>query len=130
MAIEEKEINIDGVTWRLNKLPTTKGVECLAQLAPFIGSLMANQGADGTAALQIIASNMAKPGVAKTIRDLVDSGLSKNFKPVEYEMEFADNYLVLFKLAKFAMEINFRNFFTGLSTLLGSEATTPALPVP
>lgn len=122
MPIKAHEIEIDGHTYLLNTLPAGRGLECFTRLLGLIGPAIgghAQEAAEnaGDMAGKLLAA-IGKPEAAKLMRELV-SGLRKDSRSVDFDLEFAANYGVLLRLVTWSLELNFGSFLGENGALAG-----------
>lgn len=138
-------------TWAMNNLPATEGLKALTQILGIIGEPL---GALGEAkkssnaadllgmelsgdiiakALAAIARNVADPKTIDLVKLLL-SGLRKDGKPVNFDLEFSGNYrLLLLELLPWSLKVNFADFLdgeSGLPSLLGRVRDLVPAPTP
>jgi len=121
MSIENMQTitrEIDGDTWSINPFPATKGMGYIKRLLKVFGESFAALTTASTeedaiqVAVKHLIENIDKDDVVGLVKDLL-SGIEKNGAKVNFDMEFARRYGVLFKVTKFVVQENFGDFFTG-----------------
>lgn len=148
MAYRTEEQEIDGHVWAVTTLPASVGMEVAGTLlrlvAPALEKAMGSVGgktAEGLldvelpelgAALASLLSGLGNPDDLAAVRKMLVGGktpmgadyvpLRCDGKPVtgaSFEMIFAGEYLTLLKVAKFAVEVNFKIPFASLLSAAG-----------
>lgn len=119
MAIQQKEVTINGETYLLTQLPGMTGLKLGKQLVKILGPAFAGmQGEEGSMskALSILFENLDDSAEALIIA-LVTSA-SKGSVAINFNTEFAGEYDKLFLLVKEIVEFNYGSVFQ----MLGSAA--------
>lgn len=118
MAIQQKEVVVNGETFLLTQFPSLRGTRILRQLIKLIGPSFAELQSKGdvSAALNLIFDNLTEE-TEKLIPELISSA-SKNGMALNYEMEFAGAYDKMFLLCKEVVLFNYGSVFT----LIGFDA--------
>ncbi|AHJ87330.1 hypothetical protein phiPsa267_076 [Pseudomonas phage phiPsa267] len=117
MAIQQKEVFINGETYLLTQLPGMTGLKLGKQLIKTLGPSFAQlQGEEASVAkaLNILFDNLDDNAEALIIA-LVSSA-SKGSVAINFNNEFAGNYDTLFLLVKEIVEFNYGSVFQMLGS--------------
>lgn len=118
MAIQQKEVTINGEVFLLTQLPGMTGLKLGKQLIKTLGpslAVMQGEGASVGAALNALFDNLDDNAEALIIA--LVSGATKGNMAINFNMEFAGQYDKLFLLVKEIVEFNFGSVFQ----MLGSD---------
>src|SRR5688572_5104551 len=127
----------DGATeeWTINTMGAAQGMQTLFKLIELIGEPLGHLGASGLGskpngedknsmesvnlgekglaiALGALAKNLGKPEAYALVTTLL-SGLRKNAKSVNFDMEFAERYGLVLQLCAWILKENYGSFFVG-----------------
>lgn len=121
MAIQQKEVFVNGETYLLTQLPGMTGLKLGKQLIKTLGPAFAVMQGEGQEAgigkaLNVLFDNLDDNAEALIIA-LVTSA-SKGSVAINFNTEFAGNYDTLFLLVKEIVEFNYGSVFQ----MLGSSA--------
>lgn len=138
--------------WEMNTLPATVGLKVLTQLIGMLGKplgILSGIKSDGDGATSVLGMEVSGDMIAKAFSaisesiddprtvDLVTtllSGLRKNGRAVNFDVDFAGAYAVLlFELVPWALKGNFADFFDGASGLpafVGKITTLASIRAP
>tara|TARA_R110000803_G_scaffold13482_1_gene37862 strand:- start:12493 stop:12879 length:387 start_codon:yes stop_codon:yes gene_type:complete len=119
--IEDKELEIDGETFRIAPFPAFKGLVYLKKLTKIVGPSIATMfgGEEATEladlssaekAVELLVQNFDGDGVETLIKDLVAS-VTKNGQPLVFDIEFQANYGKLLKLVVEVVKVNYGSVF-------------------
>lgn len=109
---------IDGSEWSINPFTTTTGGNYLKRLLKVFGesytALTTAKSEEEALQLAVtkLIENIDKDDVIGLIKAMLYD-VQKDGKPVNFDMEFARRYKVLFQVVKFVVKENFGDFFTG-----------------
>lgn len=133
MAISSHEVLIGEVAYVVNTFPAVKGLGYLKKLLKVIGPALAemasgddgqmNQEGIGRAA-EILFDNLDKENLDSMIVDWCKNNVTKNGQPINFDMEFAENYGALFTLIKEIIMLNYSSVFqNGFASLMPNLAS-------
>lgn len=125
--IEQKTITVLDTDYMLTHFPATKGVRLLKQIIKLVGPAFAeiSKGAQGEAdaeqqiigmAMEKLFENLDSVDIEALVKELVSSA-SKGSVGINFDNEFAGDYLRLFELVKAVVEFNFGSVFTLVGTV-------------
>ena len=109
---------IDGSEWSINPFTTTTGGSYLKRLLKVFGesytalTTAESEEAAITLAMSKLIENIDKDDVISLIKAMLYD-IQKDGKKVNFDMEFARRYKVLFQVTKWVVQENFGDFFTG-----------------
>lgn len=117
MAIQQKEVTINGEFYLLTQLPGMTGLKLGKQLIKTLGpslAVMQGENASVGAALNTLFENLDDNAEALIIA--LVSGATKNNMALNFNTEFAGQYDKLFLLVKEIVEFNFGSVFQMLGS--------------
>ncbi len=117
--ITQKQVTIDGINYTLSAFPATRGLRIMKELTKLVGPSFAAwaKGEDGIAGVVTkLVENLDAVNVETLVKEIV-SGATKDNMSINFDIEFAGNYMVLFKLVKEVIEFNFGGVFTNLGSV-------------
>lgn len=110
----QKEVQINGVNYRITQFGAFQGVKLgksVAKVAlPAIASVMNDLSQNGISGVMEAISDNLDSLDEQTVVDLM-SGVTKNNMAIDFDNEFAGNYLVMMKLIWEVIQFNFADFF-------------------
>lgn len=124
MAIQQKEIELNGDKFLITTFPAMKGMNYLKRLTRLVGpAMMAANGEgdvlEGKSAMQVAVEALVdatdKVGVEQLILDLL-SGTTLGGKEINFDQYFSANYGTLFKLLFEVLKLNYGNFIEAITT--------------
>lgn len=120
MIIEDKELIIDGETYRIQPFPAFKGLIYLKKLTKIVGPSVATMIGNGEDSLEgeidpekavaLLVQNFEGDGVETLIKDLM-AAVTKNGQPLIFDIEFQAAYDKLFKLVLEVVKVNYGSVF-------------------
>jgi hypothetical protein len=129
MAIQQLDVHIDGVDYKITQFLATKGLGIEVKLMKLLGpSFMELQKASQdenaqeavlTAAISTLIEQFDKVDVVSLIKELL-SGVTKGTATINFDQEFAGRYGAIFDLVKEVLKFNFADVFSKLG--LGNGA--------
>lgn len=129
MAIQQLDVHIDGVDYKITQFLATKGLGIEVKLMKLLGpSFMELQKAAQdenaqeavlSAAITVLIEQFDKVDVVALIKELL-SGVTKGTATINFDQEFAGRYGVIFDLVKEVLKFNFADVFSKLG--LGTGA--------
>jgi len=132
MAIQQLDVHIDGVDYKITQFLATKGLGIEVKLMKLLGpSFMelqkASQAGDNdaaqeavlTAAITTLIEQFDKVDVVSLIKELLSS-VTKGTATINFDQEFAGRYGAIFDLVKEVLKFNFADVFSKLG--LGNGA--------
>lgn len=129
MAIQQLDVHIDGVDYKITQFLATKGLGIEVKLMKLLGpSFMELQKASQdenaqeavlTAAISTLIEQFDKVDVVSLIKELL-SGVTKGNATINFDQEFAGRYGAIFDLVKEVLKFNFADVFSKLG--LGNGA--------
>lgn len=142
-GVKAQTLQYNGATWTLNNLDADRGTEVLARIGEIVGGpfgeLIASALKHGTLrdapkedvarSLATLMSNLHRSDARGVIKILL-TGLHRSPAPdgglaeINFAQYFASNYKELLRLTGWALEINFKDFFDGFTSLLGGDPMT------
>lgn len=121
--LEQKQIQIDGIDFLLTTFPTMQGLAYQKKIAKLLGPVIAEimKSTDESVnpmgiALAKLFDNLDEID-PEFIKEIVTKGASKGSMAINFDMEFAGKYALLFKLVQEIVDYNFHDVFT----LVGSS---------
>lgn len=120
MAIQQKEVTINGEVFLLTQLPGMTGLKLGKQLVKILGPAFASlqgEGASAASALNVLFDNLDDNAEALIIA--LVSGATKGNMAINFNTEFAGQYDKLFLLVKEIVEFNYGSVFQ----MLGSASS-------
>lgn len=116
MAIQQKEVTINGEVFLLTQLPGMTGLKLGKQLIKILGPAFASMQETGgiSAALNILFENLDDNAEALVIA--LVSGATKGNMAINFNTEFAGQYDKLFLLVKEIVEFNYGSVFQMLGS--------------
>ena len=136
--IEQKNVSIEGNDYMLTQFKASLGLKLMKQLTKLLGpafielqkasdtSDIKGKNADEAKAKReeqammnaalVLIDNMDKVEVEALVMTLVTQGATKGTMPINFDMEFAGKYDVLFSLVKEIVSFNFGNVFSKLGS--------------
>jgi hypothetical protein len=133
MAIESRNVVINGNTWTFVTYSASKGTRIAKTLFSIFGPSLAtlfdkDNDLDMSKAMLLLVQNIDNVSIEETIKDmLVD--VRKDGKEISFDFEFSANYGTLVKLLVEIAKANFSSFFQegGIGDLLKTMVSTPAV---
>jgi len=129
MAIQQLDVHIDGVDYKITQFLATKGLGIEVKLMKLLGpSFMELQKASQdenaqeavlTAAITTLIEQFDKVDVVSLIKELLSS-VTKGTATINFDQEFAGRYGAIFDLVKEVLKFNFADVFSKLG--LGNGA--------
>jgi hypothetical protein len=129
MAIQQLDVHIDGVDYKITQFLTTKGLGIEVKLMKLLGpSFMELQKASQdenaqeavlSAAITVLIEQFDKVDVVALIKELL-SGVTKGTATINFDQEFAGRYGVIFDLVKEVLKFNFADVFSKLGLGIGA----------
>ncbi len=137
---EDREI--DGIKWTVTQFPATEGFKILVKVTKIIGPLIAttvgkteslsslmdmdtkNLNLDG--AITLLLDSLTESETNIFIKRLMAHTIVNGVSVVDtFDITFQGKYATLFKVLKFIMEVNYKDFLDeiGLSEILKSKQT-------
>ena len=120
MAVSTVNVNIKGTEYSFNTFTGTKGLKYLKQIIKVIGpsltTFFSNADSEGVEAfalekaVELLIDNLDVVDVEKLIIDLLKD-VQKEGVPVNFDLDFAANYKVMFLLLIEVVKANFGDFF-------------------
>ena len=126
-AIEyQKEVEIDGETYKIHLLPPTRALQFSVKLTKLIGEPLANMAAAQDKdpaellplAVRALVSRLDEGEVVTLVKAMAET-CTKNNQKINFEADFQGRLGHLVKLVGKVMEVQFGGFFSGLSEMLG-----------
>lgn len=129
MAIEQLDVHIDGVDYKITQFLATKGLGIEVKLMKLLGpSFMELQKAAQdenaqeavlSAAITVLIEQFDKVDVVALIKELL-SGVTKGTATINFDQEFAGRYGAIFDLVKEVLKFNFADVFSKLGLGIGA----------
>jgi hypothetical protein len=129
MAIQQLDVHIDGVDYKITQFLATKGLGIEVKLMKLLGpSFMELQKASQdenaqeavlSAAITVLIEQFDKVDVVALIKELL-SGVTKGTATINFDQEFAGRYGVIFDLVKEVLKFNFADVFSKLGLGIGA----------
>jgi len=129
MAIQQLDVHIDGVDYKITQFLATKGLGIEVKLMKLLGpSFMELQKASQdenaqeavlSAAIAVLIEQFDKVDVVALIKELL-SGVTKGTATINFDQEFAGRYGVIFDLVKEVLKFNFADVFSKLGLSIGA----------
>lgn len=129
MAIQQLDVHIDGVDYKITQFLATKGLGIEVKLMKLLGpSFMELQKASQdenaqeavlTAAISALIEQFDKVDVVSLVKELL-SGVTKGTATINFDQEFAGRYGVIFDLVKEVLKFNFADVFSKLGLGIGA----------
>ncbi len=129
MAIQQLDVHIDGVDYKITQFLATKGLGIEVKLMKLLGpSFMELQKASQdenaqeavlSAAITVLIEQFDKVDVVALIKELL-SGITKGTATINFDQEFAGRYGVIFDLVKEVLKFNFADVFSKLGLGIGA----------
>jgi len=129
MAIQQLDVHIDGVDYKITQFLATKGLGIEVKLMKLLGpSFMELQKASQdenaqeavlSAAIAVLIEQFDKVDVVALIKELL-SGVTKGTATINFDQEFAGRYGVIFDLVKEVLKFNFADVFSKLGLGIGA----------
>lgn len=119
--IKQKTVEINGTTYQLTQFPGGKGIGYSKRIAKFILPAFSEmvQGEENEnvfgKVIQKVWENLDLLEES-LIKELVVTGATKGNMAINFDMEFAGNYVTLFELLKEIILFNFEDVFTYLGS--------------
>lgn len=123
---------IDGVTYVCSQFPATKGLKMLHRVGRFISGPLSALAGDMKPGQKVTAMDLSTETLGKaiqaffescdeatfenTVKDLLTS-TTRDGKPVNFDIDFAGQLGHLMKVLAFVLEVNFKDFFSGIGGL-------------
>jgi hypothetical protein len=124
--MEQRSKIIDGVEWSIVPFTTGKGVSLWVKILGVAGESMTsffsaqNEGEAYNQAMSLLMKNIHKEDLNKLMKELLASLRKDGVEIInQYDIEFAANYGLLFKLVWFAIQENYKSFLD----ILGATAS-------
>lgn len=120
--IEDKVVTIGTDEFRIQPFPAFRGLTILKKLTKIIGpsmtKLMSNVSPDGSEvesdnlekAIELLVENFDGDGVETLIKEMIGS-VTKNGKPISFDLEFMADYGKLLKLVVEVIKLNYGSVF-------------------
>lgn len=118
MAIQQKEVTINGEVFLLTQLPGMTGLKLGKQLVKILGPAFASMQEGGAASAMSVLFDSLDDNAEALIIALV-SGATKGNMAINFNTEFAGQYDKLFLLVKEIVEFNYGSVFQ----MLGSASS-------
>ena len=129
MAIQQLDVHIDGVDYKITQFLATKGLGIEVKLMKLLGpSFMELQKAAQdenaqeavlSAAITVLIEQFEKVDVVALIKELL-SGVTKGTATINFDQEFAGRYGAIFDLVKEVLKFNFADVFSKLGLGIGA----------
>jgi hypothetical protein len=129
MAIQQLDVHIDGVDYKITQFLATKGLGIEVKLMKLLGpSFMELQKAAQdenaqeavlSAAITVLIEQFDKVDVVALIKELL-SGVTKGTATINFDQEFAGRYGAIFDLVKEVLKFNFADVFSKLGLGIGA----------
>lgn len=129
MAIQQLDVHIDGVDYKITQFLATKGLGIEVKLMKLLGpSFMELQKASQdenaqeavlSAAITVLIEQFDKVDVVALIKELL-SGVTKGTATINFDQEFAGRYGAIFDLVKEVLKFNFADVFSKLGLGIGA----------
>lgn len=129
MAIQQLDVHIDGVDYKITQFLATKGLGIEVKLMKLLGpSFMELQKASQdenaqeavlSAAITVLIEQFDKVDVVALIKEML-SGVTKGTATINFDQEFAGRYGVIFDLVKEVLKFNFADVFSKLGLGIGA----------
>ena len=121
---EAQDVTIDGESYTITMMPAGKASKMLVRLGKVfggsVGGLFKNKDTDVEEAIgpaiEGIFANMSEEMFDKTSRELVDCALYNGSK-IAYDVHFAGRLLLLMKVLKEVLKVNYHDFFDGFKNV-------------
>lgn len=123
MAHKQHISHIGDNTYVISPFLTSKGLRIKHKLVKYLGSSLSNafDAEDDGTIIELIANVFAEIPEDQYVELLKDitSGVSRDNMPIDFDKEFALNYLNLFKLVKEVLQFNYNDLFSLLGMNVG-----------
>jgi hypothetical protein len=129
MAIQQLDVHIDGVDYKITQFLTTKGLGIEVKLMKLLGPSFMElqkvaqdenaQEAVLSAAITVLIEQFDKVDVVALIKELL-SGVTKGTATINFDQEFAGRYGAIFDLVKEVLKFNFADVFSKLGLGIGA----------
>ena len=125
--IEQQDVNINGVDYKITQFPATEGLAVKAELLRLCGDALSVafvEGQDGNteinfaAIVSAIVDNMDKVNIANLAKRLL-SRVTKGAYGVDFDQEFAGNYAAMYMLIIEVIKLNYGDILKKLG-IVGS----------
>lgn len=121
--LKQNIVHIGDETYVINPFLTTKGLRVKAKLVKYLGSSLSHamSAEDESTIIEMIASVFAEITEDQYVELLKEilSNTTKNNMPIDFDKEFALNYMNLFKLVKEVLQFNYNDLFSLLGMNVG-----------
>ena len=123
---------IDNVTYVCSQFPATKGLKMLHRVGRFIAGPLSALAGDMKPGQKVTTADMSVDTIGKavqaffetcdeatfetTVKDLITS-TTRDGKPINFDIDFAGQLGHLLKVLAFFLEVNFKDFFSGIGGL-------------
>lgn len=123
MAQATEERTIDGVRVTLTQLPAMRALKLLPRLGKILAPVLGHLNTDVAAALPLLFDRLTGEELEDITKELLSTALADG-KPLLQVMDlvFQGRPETVLKVLKFALEANYRGFFSGLAGLSGGAA--------
>lgn len=127
-----QERNIDGIAYVCSQFPATKGLKMLHRVGRFISGPLSALAGDLKPGQKVSALDMSTESLGKAIEAFFDSCDENTFentvkdlltsttregRPINFDIDFAGQLGHLMKVLAFVLEVNFKDFFSGIGGL-------------
>jgi hypothetical protein len=129
MAIQQLDVHIDGIDYKITQFLTTKGLGIEVKLMKLLGPSFMElqkvaqdenaQEAVLSAAITVLIEQFDKVDVVALIKELL-SGVTKGTATINFDQEFAGRYGAIFDLVKEVLKFNFADVFSKLGLGIGA----------
>lgn len=124
--IEQRDVNINGVDYKITQFPATQALGIEAKLVKLLGPAFlemqkAEEGKEEDAlsrALNVLIMNMDKVDVVSLVKELV-SRVTKGTMTINFDQEFAGKTGGIWELVKEVVMFNFGDVFSKLGLQTG-----------
>lgn len=123
---------IDNVKYTTTQFPATKGIKMMHRLGKFISNPIAklsgmikpgSKGIDSDVSTEVLGDAVQaffescdENTFELTVKELLTS-TTRDGKPIVFDVDFCGQMGHLFKVLAFVLEVNFKDFFSGIAAL-------------
>jgi hypothetical protein len=127
-----QERDIDGVHYVCSQFPATKGLKMTHRLGRFISAPLSALAGDMKPGMKLTQADFGAETIGKAVQSFFEScdeaifestvkelltSTTRDNKPINFDIDFAGQLGHLLKVLAFILEVNFKDFFSGIGGL-------------